>query len=100
VAAGKGSKISLEIRSDGVKDSAGHDPNATQIQPEYGYRHMISFGAPLTIERTAMRRNIRQLILRFTKIIEERVRRYPNQWIHKRWRTQPLGEKSFCKTIK
>jgi KDO2-lipid IV(A) lauroyltransferase len=32
---------------------------------------------------------------RFTKIIEDYVRRYPDQWlwVHRRWKTQPEGEK-------
>ena len=32
---------------------------------------------------------------RFTKIIEEYVRRYPDQWlwVHRRWKTRPEGEK-------
>jgi len=31
---------------------------------------------------------------RFTKVIEDFARRYPNQWlwIHKRWNTRPEGE--------
>ena len=33
----------------------------------------------------------------FTKIIEDYVRRYPNQWlwVHRRWKTRPAGEKSL-----
>jgi len=36
----------------------------------------------------------RELGVRFTKAIEECVRRHPEQWlwIHKRWRTRPAGE--------
>jgi len=32
---------------------------------------------------------------RFTKVIEEYVRRYPDQWlwVHRRWKTRPSGEK-------
>jgi KDO2-lipid IV(A) lauroyltransferase len=31
---------------------------------------------------------------RFTKIIEEHARRYPDQWlwVHKRWQTRPEGD--------
>ena len=31
----------------------------------------------------------------FTKILEEYVRRYPDQWlwVHRRWKTRPAGEK-------
>jgi KDO2-lipid IV(A) lauroyltransferase len=30
----------------------------------------------------------------FTKLIEEHVRRYPDQWlwVHRRWKTRPEGE--------
>lgn len=33
----------------------------------------------------------------FTKIIEEYVRRYPDQWlwVHRRWKTRPEGEKAL-----
>ena len=33
----------------------------------------------------------------FTKVIEEYVRRYPDQWlwVHRRWKTRPTGEKSL-----
>jgi len=34
---------------------------------------------------------------RFTKIIEEHVRRYPDQWlwVHRRWKTRPEGEEAL-----
>ena len=33
----------------------------------------------------------------FTKLIEEYVRRYPDQWlwVHRRWKTRPPGEPSL-----
>jgi KDO2-lipid IV(A) lauroyltransferase len=33
----------------------------------------------------------------FTKVIEQYVRRYPDQWlwVHRRWKTRPSGEKSL-----
>jgi Kdo2-lipid IVA lauroyltransferase/acyltransferase len=33
----------------------------------------------------------------FTKVIEQYVRRYPDQWlwVHRRWKTRPAGEKSL-----
>ena len=33
----------------------------------------------------------------FTKIIEDYVRRYPDQWlwVHRRWKTRPEGEKGL-----
>src|SRR5713101_7285479 len=38
--------------------------------------------------------DIRENTQRFTKIVEEYVRRYPDQWLwlHRRWRTRPPGE--------
>jgi KDO2-lipid IV(A) lauroyltransferase len=34
---------------------------------------------------------------KFTSVIEEYVRRYPDQWlwVHRRWKTRPEGEKSL-----
>ena len=61
-------------------------------------RFVISFDAPLTIVPSGdEKEDIRQLTSSFTKIIEERVRRHPDQWlwIHKRWRTRAVGEKNF-----
>jgi KDO2-lipid IV(A) lauroyltransferase len=61
-------------------------------------RYMIYIEAPLAIERSGdEEKDIRQLTLKFTKTVEEYVRRYPDQylWIHKRWRTRPVGEKNF-----
>ena len=65
-------------------------------------RFVISIGAPLTIERSGdEREDIRQLTSNFTKIVEDCVRRHPDQWlwIHKRWRTRPKGEKNFYAAI-
>ena len=65
-------------------------------------RFVISIGAPLTIERSGdEREDIRQLTSKFTKIVEDCVRRHPDQWlwIHKRWRTRPVGEKNFYEAI-
>ena len=64
-------------------------------------RFVMHIGAPLTIEQSGNEQeDIRQLTTRFTKIVEDYVRRYPDQWlwIHKRWRTRPVGEKNFYET--
>ena len=39
-------------------------------------------------------KDVQALTARITKIVEERIRRYPDQWlwIHKRWKTRPPGE--------
>jgi KDO2-lipid IV(A) lauroyltransferase len=41
--------------------------------------------------------DIRENTARFTKVIENYARRFPDQWlwIHKRWKTRPPGEKSI-----
>lgn len=64
-------------------------------------RFVMYIGAPLTIERSGdEEEDIRDLTSRFTKTLEDYVRRYPDQWlwIHKRWRTRPVGEKNFYET--
>ncbi|MGH7855413.1 MAG: lysophospholipid acyltransferase family protein [Candidatus Binatia bacterium] len=65
-------------------------------------RFVMHIGAPLTIQRSGdEEEDIRQLTSRFTKTVEDYVRRYPDQWlwIHKRWRTRPLGEQNFYANI-
>ena len=64
--------------------------------------YVLQVGAPLTVECSGdEEKDVRQLTENFTKLVEEQVRRYPDQWlwIHKRWRTQPLGEKNFYEKI-
>ena len=64
-------------------------------------RFVMHIGAPLTIARSGdEEKDIRQLTTTFTKVVEDYVRRYPDQWlwIHKRWRTRPKGEKNFYDT--
>ncbi len=61
-------------------------------------RFVMYIGAPLTIDRSGdEEEDIRQLTSRFTKTVEDYIRRYPDQWlwIHKRWRTRPPGEQNF-----
>lgn len=65
-------------------------------------RFVIHIGKPLTIERSGdEKEDIRQLTSSFTKIVEDNVRRYPDQWlwIHKRWRTRPVGEQNFYESV-
>ena len=54
--------------------------------------HLVKIEAPLTLERCDDKEE--ELVVntqRFTSIIEEYVRTYPEQWIwmHRRWKTQP-----------
>jgi Kdo2-lipid IVA lauroyltransferase/acyltransferase len=41
--------------------------------------------------------DVRENTARFTKVIEDYARRFPDQWlwVHKRWKTRPPGEKSI-----
>jgi KDO2-lipid IV(A) lauroyltransferase len=58
-------------------------------------RYMIRVVEPLTVEPSGVEENdIRLMTEKFTQIIEDEIRSYPDQWlwIHKRWRTQPKGE--------
>lgn len=58
-------------------------------------RFVLHIDAPLHIERTGNEEeDIRRLTALLTKVVEDYVRRYPEQWlwIHKRWRTRPAGE--------
>jgi KDO2-lipid IV(A) lauroyltransferase len=65
-------------------------------------RFVLRIGAPLAIERSGdEEKDIRRLTTAFTKTVEDHIRRYPDQWlwIHKRWRTRPVGEKNFYEPI-
>ncbi len=65
-------------------------------------RFVLDISAPLTIERCGEeQQDIRRLTSKLTNIVEDYVRRYPDQWlwIHKRWRTRPVGERNFYETI-
>ena len=56
---------------------------------------VLHIDAPLSIERTGdEEEDVRRLTALCTSVIENYVRRYPDQWlwIHKRWRTRPPGE--------
>lgn len=58
-------------------------------------RFILRIDPPLEIESTGdMERDVRQLTAQFTSVIEDYVRRFPEQWlwIHKRWNTRPEGE--------
>jgi KDO2-lipid IV(A) lauroyltransferase len=58
-------------------------------------RYMIRVVEPLKVERSGVEENdIRLMTEKFTRIIEDEIRSYPDQWlwIHKRWRTQPKGK--------
>ncbi|HKG22181.1 MAG TPA: lysophospholipid acyltransferase family protein [Blastocatellia bacterium] len=58
-------------------------------------RHRLSFGPEVPVVRTGdFKEEVRINTARFTGVIEECIRRHPDQWlwIHKRWHTRPAGE--------
>jgi len=60
--------------------------------------HRISLYPPIRVDRGSDRvESAHQYTQRFTTIFEEMVRRYPDHWnwIHRRWKTRPPGEKRF-----
>jgi KDO2-lipid IV(A) lauroyltransferase len=59
-------------------------------------KYCLSFGAAVELARTDNEEaNVRENTARFTRAIEEYVRKYPDQWlwVHKRWKSRPAGEK-------
>ncbi len=57
--------------------------------------HKLYGGQPVeTVETGDTDRDVQTNTARYTKVIEDIVRRYPEQWlwIHRRWRTRPEGE--------
>ncbi|HVS82226.1 MAG TPA: lysophospholipid acyltransferase family protein [Pyrinomonadaceae bacterium] len=58
-------------------------------------RFLLKIDAPLNFERTGNEEeDMRRLTQSFTSVVENYVRRYPDQWlwIHRRWKTRPPGE--------
>jgi KDO2-lipid IV(A) lauroyltransferase len=58
-------------------------------------RFVVQIGTPLKFEPTGdEEKDVRKYTSEFTKVIEDYIRRYPDQWlwIHKRWRTRPGEE--------
>ena len=56
---------------------------------------LLKVDEPLIIDRTGdEEEDVRRLTQSFTSVVEDYVRRYPDQWlwIHRRWRTRPPGE--------
>jgi KDO2-lipid IV(A) lauroyltransferase len=57
-------------------------------------RFLLQIDEPLVVDRTGNEeQNVRRLTQSFTSIVENYVRRYPDQWlwIHRRWKTRPPG---------
>jgi Kdo2-lipid IVA lauroyltransferase/acyltransferase len=59
-------------------------------------KYRLRFDPALELVRTGdLEADILSNTQKFTKVIEEYVTRYPEQWlwVHRRWKTRPLGEK-------
>ena len=62
---------------------------------EQRQRFLLKMDGPLVVERTGdEEEDVRRLTQSFTSVVEDYVRRYPDQWlwIHRRWKTRPTGE--------
>ena len=80
-----------------LRTDAAVVPGFTLWDPELG-KYRLRFDAALELIRT--NDNEADVVANtqlFTKVIEDYVRRYPDQWlwVHRRWKTRPLGEPSL-----
>lgn len=58
-------------------------------------KFLLNIGPALSFESTGEEpEDVRRLTQAFTNVVEDYVRRYPDQWlwIHRRWKTRPPGE--------
>ena len=58
-------------------------------------KFVFQVAEPLTIDSTGDEtEDVRRLTQAMTSVVEDYVRRYPDQWlwIHRRWKTRPPGE--------
>jgi len=77
-----------------LRTDAAVVPGFTIWDPELG-KYRLRFDPAVNLARTG---NVEEDVIantaRFTKVIEDYVRRYPEQWlwVHRRWKTRPEGE--------
>jgi Kdo2-lipid IVA lauroyltransferase/acyltransferase len=76
------------------------------VVPGYAYwdpqfkKYRLRFEPPVQLTRTGdMDRDILENTQKFTKVLEEIIRKYPDQWVwlHGRWNTRPPGEPPLYK---
>jgi Kdo2-lipid IVA lauroyltransferase/acyltransferase len=63
-------------------------------------RFLLKVDRPLAIEKTGNEEtDVRRLTQQFTSVVEDYVRKYPDQWlwIHRRWRIRPEGQPDLYK---
>src|SRR5713226_2444957 len=68
------------------------------IWDEPSGKYRLRFEPPVELVRTGdMERDVLENTQKFTKVIEEIIRKYPEQWVwvHGRWNTRPAGEPSL-----
>jgi KDO2-lipid IV(A) lauroyltransferase len=68
------------------------------IWDEASGKYRLRFEPPVELIRTGdMERDVFENTQKFTKVIEEIIRKYPEQWVwvHGRWTTRPAGEPSL-----
>ncbi len=61
-------------------------------------KYVLRFEPAVELVRTGDEEaDVRENTARFTRVIEDYIRAYPDQWlwVHKRWKTRPPGEKSI-----
>ncbi len=71
---------------------------AFMVREGDGSRHKITVLPPVEIVKTRDREEcVRENTQRMTDIVEQMIRRYPDHWnwIHRRWKTRPPGERRF-----
>jgi KDO2-lipid IV(A) lauroyltransferase len=77
-----------------LRTDAAVVPGFTLWDPRLG-KYILRFDPALTLIRTGdLEADLAANTQLFTKVIEDFVRRYPDQWlwVHRRWKTRPPGE--------
>jgi KDO2-lipid IV(A) lauroyltransferase len=89
----------LACTTTGLARVASHTGAA--VVPGYAYwdetieKYRLRFEAPVDLIQTGdTERDVFENTQRFAKVIEEIIRKHPDQWVwvHKRWKTRPKGE--------
>lgn len=71
---------------------------AFAVWEESRQKYVIYLDPPIAYQKTGnSAKDIKEITEKVTKVVENYVRQYPEQWlwIHKRWNTRPQGEKSI-----